>query len=256
MTNKTIGIISIKGGVGKTTVSANLAAALAKLGSRVLLVDANFTAPNTGLHLGIVKPELTVHDVLFDKVPAEQATINTEWGFDLLAGSLNPKKHQQKRINPYKLHNRLASLKVSYDYIVIDSSPNLNDEMLSTMIAADELYVVSSPDFPTLSCTLNAVNIAKERKTPISGIILNKVKNKSYELKPSDVEYATNVPVVSSINDHDSVLESLSKTIPAVRHTPKKCFAVEYFKLAASISGADYKDPRFLSKVKDLFKKT
>ncbi|HII72671.1 TPA: AAA family ATPase, partial [Candidatus Woesearchaeota archaeon] len=251
--SKTIGIISIKGGVGKTTVVSNLGAALAKgFNRKVLLVDANFTAPNLGLHLGIVKPDLTIHDVLFDNVPAQEAVIKTEFGFDLIPGCLNPKKHQQRRINPYKLHNRLAPLKDKYDVILIDSSPNLNDEMLSTMIASDDLLVVSSPDFPTLSCTLNAVNTAKQRKTPIAGIVLNRVRNKRYELKPADIEYATSVPVLSTVCDDSKVLESLSKTTPALLRKPKRDFSIEYSRLAARMLGVGYEDPRLKTKLKNL----
>ncbi len=255
MKNKTIGVISIKGGVGKTTVVSNLGAALANnFGKKVLVIDANFTAPNLGLHLGVVKPDLTIHDVLYDNVPAEEAIIKTDYGFDLIAGSLNPKKKHQSRVNPYKLHNRISSLKKSYDIILIDSSPNLNDEMLSTMIASDELLVVSSPDFPTLSCTLHAVNTAKQRKTPISGIVLNKVRNKRYELKASDVEYAANVPVVSKICDDVRVLQALANTTPAVLQKPKKDFAFEYYKLAAKVLDKEFDDPRIRTKLKNLKK--
>ncbi len=257
--NKTIGIISIKGGVGKTTVVSNLGAAMAKsFGKNVLLVDANFTAPNLGLHLGIVKPDLTLHDVLYNNIPAEDAVIRTDYGFDVIVGSLNPKKNQKSRINPYKLHNRIAPLKDKYDVIIVDASPNLNDEMLSTMIASDELVVVSSPDFPTLSCTLNAINTAKQRKTPISGVVLNKVRNKSYELKVADVEYATNVPVLSTITDDVKVLEALSKTVPATLYSPKRGLSIQYHELASKLIGQEFRDPRVrakLKRLKDLFKK-
>ena len=62
---KVIGIISIKGGVGKTTLSASVASELVhNYGKKVLLVDANYSAPNLGLHMDIVKPDKTIHDVL------------------------------------------------------------------------------------------------------------------------------------------------------------------------------------------------
>lgn len=65
---KVIGVISIKGGVGKTTVVSNLGATLAyEFGKKVLVIDANFSAANLGLHLGIVDPEITIHDVLAGK---------------------------------------------------------------------------------------------------------------------------------------------------------------------------------------------
>ncbi|MCH8872918.1 AAA family ATPase, partial [candidate division KSB1 bacterium] len=56
---KTIGILSIKGGVGKTSTVAALGAAIAGFDKKVLLIDGNFSAPNLGLHLGIVNPKVT-----------------------------------------------------------------------------------------------------------------------------------------------------------------------------------------------------
>ena len=68
MEGRTIGIISLKGGVGKTTTVANLGAVLAKeFNKKVLVIDANFSAPNLGLHLGIVEPKVTIQDVLLNR---------------------------------------------------------------------------------------------------------------------------------------------------------------------------------------------
>ncbi|GAG95692.1 unnamed protein product [marine sediment metagenome] len=61
---KAIGILSLKGGVGKTSVVAALGDAFADFGKKVLLIDANFSAPNLGLHFNIVDPEKTIHDLL------------------------------------------------------------------------------------------------------------------------------------------------------------------------------------------------
>ena len=91
--SKTIGIISIKGGVGKTTAVSNLGAVLAnEFKKKVLLVDANFSAPNLGLHLGIVNPENTLHDVMDNKVSVHEAIKKHDDGFHVLPASLVYKK--------------------------------------------------------------------------------------------------------------------------------------------------------------------
>ncbi|MFC1691717.1 AAA family ATPase [Nanoarchaeota archaeon] len=243
---KVIGIISIKGGVGKTTTVSNLGAVLAnEFDQKVLLVDANYSAPNLGLHMGVVNPEKTLHDVLNDKVKINNAIIDHEHGFSLLPASLVPKK-----INPFKLKNRLDPIREDYDVILIDSSPALNEEILSTMVASDELLVVSSPDYPTLSCTMHAIKVAKQKGTPIAGLVLNKVRGMNYELSLDDVEEATGVPVLAILNDEEKVLEALAHTKPAVLHVPKKDISIEYKKLAASLIGQTFKDKRLKSKIK------
>ena len=191
MSGKIIGVVSIKGGVGKTTAVANLATALAELGKKVLAVDANFTAPNLGIHVGIVKQEHTIHDALKGRVDISKAISKTNAGFDLIPASL-----LAPDVDVFRLKRKLQPLKEVYDVILIDSSPNLNDEILATMIASDELLVVSSPDYPTLSCTMHAVKVAKEKKVPITGLILNRARDKKYELSIDEIEEATGIPVI------------------------------------------------------------
>ena len=70
---KTIGVLSLKGGVGKTSAVVALGDALSNFGKKVLLVDANFSAPNLGIHFNTIDPETTLHDVLSKKVNISQA---------------------------------------------------------------------------------------------------------------------------------------------------------------------------------------
>ena len=248
---KTIGIISIKGGVGKTTVTSNLGAVLAnEFGKKVLLVDANFSAPNLGLHFGLIKPEnSTIHDVVVGKAPIEKATYVHDAGFHFIPGSLVA----SGKIDVYALKKKLKDFKKNYDIVLIDSSPTLNSEILATMIASDELLVVTSPDYPTLSCTIRAVKLAKQKNVPIAGLILNKHRGQSFELGIDDIEELAEVPVVASLNDDIRVLEALSLATPVSLHSPRNNVSVEYKKLAASLIGEKYEDPRFFSKLKSIF---
>src|SRR3989338_22980 len=247
---KTVGIISIKGGVGKTTTVSNLAASLANdFGKKVLVIDANFSAPNIGFYLGLKEPKFTIQDILSDKVPASEAIYKHELGFHVIPSTI-----MQSKINPFDLKKKIAHLKEYYDIILLDSSPNLNDEILATMVASDELYAVTSPDMPTLACTMHAVKMAKQKNSKIKGIILNKGRNKRFEIKIGDVENATGVPVLALLPDDVMVLESLSKTTPTTAYSPKREVAVEYKKLAGCIAGQEFVDNRMRAKVKSLFR--
>ena len=123
---KVLGVIGIKGGVGKTTIVLNLASVLANdYGKKVLVVDANFSSPHIGLHLGSVNHKTTLHDVLSDKAHIKHAVHEHDFGFDFIPASLDT-----RNIKHLKLKNKLADLKNNYDYILLDSSPVLNDEIL------------------------------------------------------------------------------------------------------------------------------
>ena len=253
--SKIIGIIAIKGGVGKTTVVSNLGAVISNVfNKKVLLIDGNFSAPNLGIHTGIANTKHTIHHVLFDSVPIKNAIQDSGFGFDIIPGSIMPSKRHQKKVNPYKLTNRLEEIRNDYDYILIDSSPNLNEEMLATIICADNLYVVASPDYPTMSCTLRAIKTAQEKNTPISGLILNKVHNKKFELSNSEIKACTNIPIVAVMRHDIKFLESLSKTKPAYLHSPNRPVAKEYLKFGSLITNEDIPKTnmfsRFMSKLK------
>lgn len=246
-----IGIISLKGGVGKTTTVANLGATLAKdFNKKVLVIDANFSAPNLALHLGLVDPKITIHDVLLNKANINEAIYQHEAGFHVI-----PAAYVSRKVNPFNLKKKIKHLKDYYDVILIDSSPSLNEEILATMIASDELLVVSSPDYPTLSTTLRAIRLAKQKRTPITGLVLNKVFNKKFELSIGDIEEAAGVPVLSVIPQDIKVPESIYYTNPVALQKPKANSSIEFKILAASLVGESYKDPRLLSRLKGIFKR-
>lgn len=248
-----IGIISIKGGVGKTTTTIALGAAMTQQGKNVLLVDGNFSAPNLALHLGIVSPEISLYDVLQDKANTLGAIIQTDYGFDILANKLSLKKVFYP--NYLKLKEKIQHLKYHYDTILIDSSPSLDHETLAAMMASDKILVVTTPDHATLACTLHAVKIAKQKKVPIIGLILNKTYGKKFELSLPQIEQITGVPVLAVIPHEVGILEALSELRPAVYGKKDTDISVEYKKLAAFLSGTTYIDRRFKTRLKGLFSK-
>lgn len=236
---KTIGIIAIKGGVGKTSVSAALAADLAnRHKKKVLLIDANYSAPNLGLHMDIVEPAKTIHDVLSGRAEMEHA-IHSRYGVDVVPGSFV----YSKDINHLKLKSRIGGVKKDYDFVVIDSSPSMNDEILSTMMASDNLFIVTTPDYPTLSCSLKAAKLAKDKGTPISGIIINKVRNPRYELELEEIEHSVGIPVVAKIKDDPEHVKAIFARVPASMHNKNSRFSREIAKLGDAIAGEKTKVP-------------
>lgn len=229
---KVIGIISIKGGVGKTTVATSLASDLVNYwGKKVLLIDANYSAPNVGLHMDITKPVKTIHDVLSGKANIIGA-IHKRFGVDVIPGSYIC----NKGINTLKLKNRIESVRKDYDFVIIDSSPSLNDEMLSTIMASDNLFVVSTPDYPTLVCSLRAAVLAKEKGRPIAGIVLNKLRDPKYELNIEEIEGATGIPVVARIPDDKTSMKAVFSGVPIPVCDKKSAFAKEVNRLSAALN--------------------
>src|SRR3989344_259556 len=235
--SKTIGVISIKGGVGKTTISTSLAADLANhYQKKVLLIDANYSAPNLGLHMDIVTPEKTIHQVLDHKTRL-QNSIHKKFGVDVIPGNYvyNP------QLNYLKLKDMIKRAKENYDFVILDSSPSLNDEILSTILASDNLFVVTTPDYPTLSCSITAAKLAKQRGTPISGIIVNKIREPGYEITLKEIEDEIDIPVVARIPDDKTAIRSLFMRIPIPVYNRHSRFAKEISRLNAALTNTPTK---------------
>jgi len=242
---ETIGIISLKGGVGKTSTVVALGMAIADFGKKVLLIDANFSAPNLGLCLNIIDPKITLHHLLNGTANSNQAIYGLE-NFDIIPASM----FNKIKINPLKLRDKIKMLKRKYDIILIDSSPALNEETLAVMLASDKLFVVTTPDYPSLSTTLKAIKMAKQRGNHIDGLILNKTYNKDFELSLEDIEKTAEVPVMAIIPYDVNIIKALSGFTSSIAYKPKSKASVEYKKLAAALIREKYKP----FKIKNIFK--
>ncbi len=236
---KIIGVISLKGGVGKTSVVSSLGDAIAGFGRKVLLVDGNLSAPNLGLHFNIVNPEISLHHVLERRARPEDAIRSLE-RFDVLPSSL----FERVSSSALKLKDRIGFLKKKYDIVLLDSSPALDDETLGVILASDEILVVTTPDHPTLSNTIKAVKLARQRGVPIIGLILNKVYDKDFELSIRDIEEVVEVPVMAVIPHDINILRALSEFKTSTSYRPNSKGSEEFKRLAALLIGERYKTPK------------
>lgn len=139
-------ITSGKGGVGKTFVSANLAAALTRQGRRVLVLDADLGLANLDVVLNLA-PRVTLHDVLTGKRVLDEALMPTPGGFDaLFAGS---GMVEYSRLTP-DLRDRLLEiirlLQPRYDHILLDTGAGISDVVLFTISLAQDVLVVVTPE--------------------------------------------------------------------------------------------------------------
>jgi septum site-determining protein MinD len=232
-----LGIVSLKGGVGKTEVVVELGSAIASFGKKVLLIDGNLNAPNLGLRFNIVNPLKTLHHLLARKAKLEEVIQKIGKNLDLIPASII----YDYEVNPIKLKEVVQEIRRKYDYILIDSSPSLDNTTLSVMIASDKIFIVSTPDHITLGTTIKAINKAKNRGTKIDGLILNKVHNKNFELKTHQIEEVLETPIMALLKYNLNIQKATSKFKSVIQTNPYSSQTREFKNLAATLIGKKYK---------------
>lgn len=231
----TISFVSLKGGVGKTTVAVETASALANdFNKKVLLVDGNFSAPNIHTYLDL-RNGSNLHDALSGEKGMHMA-IYESFGFDVVPTQYN----FDKVFDPFKLKKVLEKHKARYDFIIIDSSPH-HSEMVPAMVAADKIFIVTTPDRITFHNTIKAAELSKKNNVPIEGIIINKIRHPKYELDIFEIEKASNLPVVARIKDHKKVLEAIHSKVPLTLYDSLNDISKEIKTFAGSLSGVPEK---------------
>jgi flagellar biosynthesis protein FlhG len=148
---KVVAVTSGKGGVGKTFVSANLAAALAKRGLRVLVLDADLGLANLDVVLNLY-PKVTLHDVFQGKAKLEEAIVKAPGGFSvLLAGS---GMVEYSRLTPEvrkEFLNIMSGLVPHFDIVLLDTGAGISDVVLFAVSLASEVIVVATPEPTSLT---------------------------------------------------------------------------------------------------------
>jgi flagellar biosynthesis protein FlhG len=143
-TGTAIAVGSGKGGVGKTNVAVNLSVALARLGHRVALVDADFGLGNVDVLLGLA-PEHHIGHLLNGDAPLEQVLVTGPAGVQILPASSGLR--ELTTFNPTQraiVADVFAQLRRTFDFVLIDTAAGISDAVVDTMLLADRVAVVTS----------------------------------------------------------------------------------------------------------------
>lgn len=181
---RVIAITSGKGGVGKTSLSVNLAIQLQQQGKRVIIIDADFGLANVEVMLGI-RPTYNLSDLIYNNKSVEDIITEGPEGVGFISGGSGV----QDLVNLDKsnikiLISKLAKLDTLYDVVIIDTGAGIADSVLEFVVSSPEVIVIVTPEPTSITdaySLLKAVNRKKEFKTSNKSIkvISNRVSDEA-----------------------------------------------------------------------------
>ena len=234
---RVITIASGKGGVGKTTTAINLGAALNYFGKDVVIVDANLTTPNIGLHLGAPIVPISLNHVLSGKAKISDALYEHESGTKIIPSSLSIK--ELRNLNHKGLKDVSRKLRKMTDFVILDSAAGLGDEAVASLEAADEVIIITNPEIPAVTDALKTSKLVEQLGKNVRGVVVTRVNGSKVQMPISNIRDMLELPILGVISEDKNVPKSVVMKDALIHTHPKSRASRQYRKLAAKLIGKD-----------------
>ena len=239
--SRIIVITSGKGGVGKTTITANLGSALAQLEHRVVLVDADFGLRNLDLLLGLENRIVyTAVEVMNGECRLEQALVRDKRqpGLVLLPAAQNRNK---EAVNPEQMKQLIEELAKSFDYILVDCPAGIEMGFRNAIAAAKEAMIVTTPEVAAVRDADRVIGLLEAYGIKNIRLIVNRLKPEMVELNEmmsvEDVIEILAVNLIGIVPDDQRVIVASNKGEPLVLFNPSSLPALAFSNIARRLQG-------------------
>lgn len=213
-------VTSGKGGVGKTTTAANLAAGLALAGKTVAVVDADIGLRNLDVILGL--ENRIVYDlvqVIEGECRLKQALIRDKRveGLYMLPAAQTRDKNA---VGPEQMKKLVAELKELHDYVLIDCPAGIEQGFKNSVAGADRALIVTTPEVSAIRDADRIIGLVEANELPEPELILNRYRTGMVQrgdmLNKDDILEILAIPLIGIVPDHEDVIISANRGMPVV----------------------------------------
>jgi septum site-determining protein MinD len=241
---RAIVLTSGKGGVGKTTTTANLGTALASRGVKVVLVDADVGLRNLDILLGLesrVKHHLL--DVLEERASLDDALVPSKHG-DTLYLLAAAQSREKDDVETEKMKALIEALRERFDYVLIDCPAGIELGFKNAVAGADEAIVVCTPEVSAVRDVDRVVGLLGNRFRP--QLVINRLRpalvRKGKMLSVDDVNAILRLPLLGVIADEPDIIVTTNRGEPLALR-PENPTGAAYHAIAARVAGEDVPAP-------------
>lgn len=237
--SKIIGIVSGKGGVGKTTLCANLAFALALQGKNVIAIDGDIGLKNLDILLGMTDGSaFDITDVLVGRCTVSKA-IQKHDKYPNLSFISASQNFESEQINRDDFRRLCRYLRNFYDYVLIDAPAGVGETFKTIALCCDECIVVATPDLTSIRDAEKTATILAAVPKLSTKLVINKINakmmTKGYLKNIDDIMDSISLPLVGLIPSDDELVLYSNKGTPVI--STKSLCAEPVMNIAQRISG-------------------
>ncbi|MDB9528251.1 septum site-determining protein MinD [Oscillatoria sp. CS-180] len=235
-------LTSGKGGVGKTTCTANLGMALAQKGQRIVVIDADFGLRNLDLLLGLENRIVyTALDVLAGDCRLEQALVKDKRqpNLALLPAAQNRSKES---INPEQMSELVSKLKAEgIDFVFIDCPAGIEGGFRNAIAAAREAIIVTTPEISAVRDADRVIGLLEANDVKAKRLVINRIKpamvQEEQMMSVQDVQDILAIPLLGIIPDDERVIVSTNRGEPLILEKNLSLAGVAFANIARRMLG-------------------
>jgi septum site-determining protein MinD len=236
-------VTSGKGGVGKTTCTANLGTALAKMGRSVALMDADFGLRNLDLLLGLENRVVyTALEVLAGQCRLEQALVRDKRQNDLV---LLPAAQNRNKdaVTPDQMKQLAYALTKKYDYVIIDCPAGIEMGFQNAIAPADEAIVVTTPEISAVRDADRVIGLLEAHRVKSVRLIINRIRPAMVQandmMSVADVQEILSTPLVGIIPDDEKVIVATNRGEPLILSEEDSLSKMAFSNIAQRLEGKE-----------------